>query len=501
MSNKASPSSLITFLCDPASYGSSATSVVHHETHASHIFLVGDAAYKLKKPLYLDFIDARDPLRRRKFCRDEILLNQRFAPRLYESIIGVKQFSNGSFTLSPPEDSCIDFLVKMRRFNDDDLFTKIIECGEDDREKMERFALALAEVHLQEQPRPEYPAVAVLEKLIKDNIAQIPSDGENRARIEALKGCLLARYATMAPLMKERSNTFVKQLHGDLHTRNICLFEGELVAFDGIEFNPDLNTIDTMLDLSFLVMDLIHLKAYRAVSIILSTYLRSTSDYFGLSLLPLFISYRATIRAKIEALGPAGWGNRGDKYLLLAEKTILYQQPILFVVGGLSGAGKSTIAQIIGEAIGGIVIRSDFVRKEIFGGSLSEKAPAIAYQSAATEQVYHELITRTAAALESGLPVIVDATFINREHQLLISGLAHTTGAKITPLWCHCSSTTAANRIAKRSDDPSDATISIRIDQERKCVSTPSDWIAFSTEGTVAEVNEELRRLRIIPWS
>jgi aminoglycoside phosphotransferase family enzyme/predicted kinase len=497
MSDKDIFSRLIPFLCDPASYGICATSVIHQETLASHIFLVGDSAYKLKKPLYLDFIDARDPLRRRKFCSDEMLLNQRFAPRLYESIIGIRQLADGSFAISPPDDSCIDFLIKMRRFADDDLFSAIIARGEDDREKMERFALSLAQVHRQEQPHPEYPAVAVLGNLIENNIAQIPSHEKNRSRIEALKGCQIARCVTLAPLMRDRSKTFVKKLHGDLHTRNICLFEGELVAFDGIEFNSDLNTIDTMLDLSFLVMDLIQLNAYRALSIILSTYLRSTSDYCGLSLLPLFTSYRATIRAKIEALGPAGWGERGERYLCLAEKTILYQQPILFVIGGLSGAGKSTVAQIIGEAVGGIVIRSDFIRKEIFGGSITEKAPPTAYYSAATEQVYHELVTRTAAALPSGLPVIVDATFLNRDHQLLMSGLAQTTGAKITPIWCQCSSTTAADRIENRSADPSDATIAIRIAQERQSESTPDDWIMLSTEGTVADVKEELRRLGI----
>lgn len=499
MSNQDSAERVISFLTNPASYGSSASSVVHLETHASHLFLVGTEAYKLKKPLFLDFIDARAPLRRRQFCFDEIRLNQRTAPTLYEAVVGIARRSDGSLTLSPPHDSCIDFLVKMRRFDDNALLSSIIERGDDKKHMIESLALSIASMHKREAPNPEYPSTSILDKLLRENLQTLKKVPQLKKRAEMLLAQQLARYAALLPLLESRSTAFVKQLHGDLHTRNICLFEGSLVPFDGIEFNQDLTIIDTLLDVSFLVMDLLHLGAHRTLSPFLSTYLRGTGDYCGLPLLPLFVSYRATIRAKVLALEPSRWSERGEQYLRLAERMIKHQQPNLFVIGGLSGTGKSTIAERIGEISGGIVIRSDYLRKELFGGSITTPAPASAYDAQATEQVYRLMVTRAAAALASNLLVILDATFLSEHHQLLIQGLAETTGAGITRVWCHCSTKTALTRIGERVGDPSDATAGVRFQQEQGGCPCPENWLPLSTEGTIGEIEAELRQREVLP--
>lgn len=485
------PSSLISFLQKSSSYGLPRESVIHRETHTSHLFLVNGSAYKLKKALHLDFIDSREPLKRREFCLEEVRLNRRFAPTLYEEVVGIGQRGDGSYFLCTPEENCVDFLVKMRRFPDDALLESRLHSNPPSTAHLEQFAASLAHVHLMEQPCTQHPAPRVLERYLRTN-AEVLRTGTASDRVYALLAAQLAQFAAHEPLMTQRCAHYVKRLHGDLHTRNICTIDDQLVAFDGIEFNSDLNTIDTMADLSFLVMDLLRLGATTPLSIIISAYLRLTSDYWGLCLLPLLVSYRAAVRAKVALLAADHWDEQAEQYLSLAERSLTYRQPTLYAIGGLSGAGKSTVAHLVARSVGGIVIRSDFVRKELFGGSDQETAPPHAYTESASHDVYHTLITRAAAALRSGLPVVVDATFIRPSHQRLITALGATLGARCVPLWCYCAHSTALERMAKRVGDPSDATGAVRAAQEERATAPLGDWIWMSTEGTLGNLEKRL---------
>ena len=51
-----------------------------HETHTGFVVLVGDRAYKVKKPILTDFLDFRTVEARERICAHEVLLNSRLAP-------------------------------------------------------------------------------------------------------------------------------------------------------------------------------------------------------------------------------------------------------------------------------------------------------------------------------------------------------------------------------------------------------------------------------------
>src|ERR1019366_1027124 len=92
--------------------------------------------------------------------------------------------------------------------------------------------------------------------------------------------------------------------HGDLHLGNIVLLDGAPVLFDAIEFDPKIATSDVLYDLAFLLMDLIERKLTPAANIVLNCYLNETrraEDLDALAALPLFLSLRAAIRAKVAA--------------------------------------------------------------------------------------------------------------------------------------------------------------------------------------------------------
>ena len=53
------------------------------ETHTGLVVLLGDKAYKAKKPVTTDFLDFSTPARRQHACDREVALNSRLSPNSY----------------------------------------------------------------------------------------------------------------------------------------------------------------------------------------------------------------------------------------------------------------------------------------------------------------------------------------------------------------------------------------------------------------------------------
>jgi hypothetical protein len=60
------------------------------ETHISWVLLTGDWAYKIKKPVNLGFLDFSTLDSRCHFCAEEVRLNRRLAPRIYEAVVEIR---------------------------------------------------------------------------------------------------------------------------------------------------------------------------------------------------------------------------------------------------------------------------------------------------------------------------------------------------------------------------------------------------------------------------
>ena len=74
-------------LMDPVAYRQApGIPVTRISTHISDVFLVGEFAYKIKKPVNFGFCNFSTPERRRRFSERELELNGRLSHDVYLSV-------------------------------------------------------------------------------------------------------------------------------------------------------------------------------------------------------------------------------------------------------------------------------------------------------------------------------------------------------------------------------------------------------------------------------
>ena len=308
----------------------------------------------------------------------------------------------------------------------------------------------------------------------------------NRASVDHVNAMAMAVLAMLGPLLdRRRQEGKVRRCHGDLHLRNICLFGGQPMLFDGIEFSDAFSCIDVFYDLAFLLMDLLHRGFPELASVVFNRYLDRTGDIGGLSPLKLFMSVRASIRAHV--LVAQNQNNHSpsltaeaQSYLSMAEDFLGSQKPCLIAIGGLSGTGKSTIAAALAPAFspapGARVIRSDVVRKTLSGVAPETRLPPSAYRHAFTERVYAELHSQARRTLAAGYTAIVDATFLSEKDRHEIEQIARSAGIKFTGFWLEAPRNILEQRLNARRNDASDADAKT-LDQQQVLDVGIVDWI------------------------
>lgn len=420
---------MIEGLSRPDAYPHPAAPVVHIETHISHVFLAGEFAYKIKKPVDLGFLDFTTLERRLFFCEEELRLNRRLAPGFYLGLARV----NGTFARPRVggKGGLLDYAVWMRRFPQDALLAR--QCLTMDL--IDQLADLVAAFHTEAPVAQESSAFGTPDVILApmlENLEQIrarPGPSSLLARLDRLETWIRERWRELTPLMEERRRQgHVRECHGDMHRGNIALLGGQFVIFDALEFNPRLRWIDTASEIAFLFMDLEQSGALELARGFLNRYLERTGDYGALQVLNLYESYRAMVRAKVLAIRIAQ-GDLGSSelaadheafahYLALAESVTRSRRPALLITVGLSGCGKSHVSRQLRVLMPLIHLRSDIERKRLFGFTESEKLGALPeagiYFPAATDWTYQRLLHLAEEILKAGYRVLVDATFLQR---------------------------------------------------------------------------------------
>ncbi|NUB24582.1 AAA family ATPase [Azospirillum brasilense] len=481
------------FLADPASHGGAAVERV--ETHAAIVFLAGNRAYKLKRAVRYPYLDYSTAERRRAACAEELRLNRRTAPSLYLGLESVVRRADGALAFGGEHAAggpALDWLVVMHRFPQDALLDRMAERGVLDDELICRLADAVTTFHKAAEPRPDGGGAVAMREVVDGNIAELraspslfpPEDVETLARrsTDALE--------RLTPLLEERRRRgFVRHCHGDLHLRNIVLLEGKPVLFDGIEFDERLAVIDVAYDLAFLLMDLEKRGLRPLGNAFLNRGLDATEDYDALALLPLFLSARAAIRAKIAAstavLRPDDVASRTSErealaYLEQAVAALEPPTPRLVAIGGLSGSGKTRLARALapslGASPGAVVLRSDALRKRLFGVGEMERLAAEAYTPAVTRRVYAGLLERARVVLAAGHAVVLDAVHARPEERSAAAGVAADVGVRFDGVWLDAPLDRRVARIAARRGDASDATVEVAERQDVYDLG-PLEWL------------------------
>jgi aminoglycoside phosphotransferase family enzyme/predicted kinase len=449
------------------------------DTHGAVVFLAKERAYKLKRAVKFPYMDFSTVPRRAAMCAAEIEINQVLAPEIYLGVAPVRREGDRSLRLGEvgetATEDAVDWLVVMRRFDEDGLFDRMAERGSLTPELMTALGARVARFHDRLTPiHSGFGEPDDYRRSVAADVRQMREAGTRldpaatEALAEAMPGALEPHVALVARRVAAGA---VRRCHGDLHLRNIVLIDGKPVPFDAIEFSERIANIDVLYDLAFTLMDLCHRGLRPLANRLLNEWLWRSADPPGaphdeaLALLPHFLSRRASIRAFVEAAATAVSGEvhpEARAYQVLALTFLQPAPPTLTAVGGLSGSGKTTLAlklaPEIGRVPGAVVVRSDVERKRLAGVPLEERMPAGSYTPEASARVYAVCMERAERILRAGQSVILDAVFAHPEERQAAESLATRAGVPFDGIWLDVPKEVAQARVAARAAEASDAT-------------------------------------------
>lgn len=448
------------------------------QTHASVVFLAGAFAYKVKKPVNLGFLDFSTLEKRRHFCKREVQLNRRLAPDVYLGIEPIV-WNNGHLEIGTGNNGkAAEWAVRMVRLPERATLTSRLQRREVTPPDLSRIAGLLARFHAEARSDPEvsrYGQFDTVAHNITDNFVQSSAQRENlvtESVFDRLQTLTHEELQHRKALIERRAARNVpRDTHGDLRLDHIYLLPPEhrlhgIVIVDCIEFNDRLRYIDPVADIAFPVMDL---KFYRRRDLALhltDAYFGIRNDPEGRRLLPLYTAYRSVVRAKVLGIqasepetGPAErerLRRRSRQHWMLAldELATPTTRPALVLTAGLPGTGKSTLAHALAEHACFEVISTDRIRKELMSETTNHDQP---YSAAHKDEVYTECLHRSRQILRRGGRVIVDATFHREGRRRSFIALARELNVRLIVFICDLPPERAHRRLARRTDDPSEA--------------------------------------------
>jgi len=498
--NQQDQSGVISFLSRAESYAPAPDTVERIDTHCAIIFLAGQKAWKIKRAVRLPYLDFSTLEKRRAVCEREVEINRTTAPQIYLGIVPILRGKDGSLSFTG-EGEPVEWAIEMTRFSQAGLLDRMAAEGRLPLSLMTPLTRHIAAYHDGAPVIRDGRAIGVLSNVVENIIAALET-AQNRLGVRQVTDFARNLHHALADaktLLDQRAKAgFVRRCHGDLHLRNIVLLDGAPTLFDAIEFDEDLATIDILYDLAFLLMDLWRRGNRAHANAVLNRYLwrgGAEANIAGLSLLPLFLSVRAGVRAMVtldslpHITGTAKeniW-EEAEAYFTLACIFLAPDPPRMIAVGGLSGTGKSTLAAtlapFIGAAPGALHLRSDVERKLLYGIEPEKPLGAEAYGEDITTRVYDALNRKASLGLSAGHSVLADAVFSRTQQRGAVEKTAHDAGAAFDGLWLAAPEGEMINRVEARRGDASDANADI-VRQQLDYDIGDLDWQTLDASGT-----------------
>ena len=464
-------------LLSPSAYPHPVDKVRQIQTHISWVFLAGDYVYKIKKPVDFGFLDFTTLEKRRFYCNEELRLNKRLCPEIYLDVIAINEI-DGKITINGDAEP-IEWALVMKRMPDEGLMPKIIEQESLGTGHMDKISSKLVPFYMSAEGGPvvkEYGKIDTIKENTEENFTQTQAF-INKLIDKSVYESICDYTRTFIKKNREFLESrildgWIKEGHGDLYSANICFdFPNDNVhIFDCIEFNERFRCGDIAADVAFLAMDLDFHGLPQLSQRFINNFSREIKDPGLIKLVDFYKCYRAYVRGKIGCFTWASEGidkktkktaeSQARQYFKLAHRyTGDLPSPDLFVFYGLSGTGKSTLAQGWAKKCEIPIYNSDVVRKELVMGvsSLESHKEAFGkgiYSPATTEKTYKKMARLAGRHLMMGESVALDATYTSSNERRRVIDLAGTADAKIHFIHCTCPDEVIKKRFKARAVDP-----------------------------------------------
>lgn len=436
------------------------------ETHTGVVVLVGDRAYKAKKPIVTDFCDFSSVELREEACAREILLNRRLAPSAYLGLAWI----------SDPTGEAAEPLVVMRRYPDANRLASLAMRGDPLRDEVDALADVLSRFHacaLRSEAIARCGSAVQVAQRWTDNLIELAHWAETIVTRDDLDEIdrLSAQYVDgRAGLFDDRALAGrVVDGHGDLLADDVfCMPEGPILL-DCLEFDDALRYVDCVDDIAFLAMDLEFLGRGDLGRRLIERYRELTEDAAPQTLWHFYIAYRALVRAKVDCIradqGKSTAIEDARRHVRMARDHLEAGTVKVVVVGGGPGTGKTTLARGLSERTGAQVISTDDVRDDLVRAGVltgaSGKINAGLYNPGRVDIVYREVLQRAGENLRQGRSVILDGTWRDDEQRRKARALADEHHCPIVELTCSAPLAEAQRRIESRQKTASAATPAI----------------------------------------
>ena len=486
---------------EPGFYPHAPDEVELRETAISLVFLAGERAYKVKKPVRLPFLDYADPQRRRQLCFEEVRLNRRLAPDVYLGVRAIVR--DGELMLADGDrDDALEWAVEMRRLPEQCTMAALLDAGRLGRDQVRAVGRRLAAFHADAEAPAEPPGPGAVKRPSDENFQALldlelsPRERRRAVAAERFFDAFIAGHRDQIAARAARG--CVRDGHGDLRLEHVLLVDDGVIAYDCVEFDADLRRIDVAGDLAFLVMELVSHHADALAGELVDAYRGAGGDPGENALLAFYAAYRAWVRAKLAFLADADATPLVDVAERLRWRARL---PLILVLCGVTASGKTTVAERLADASGLQVLSSDRVRKELAGLDPAARAPAERYGAAASRRTYEEIGARAADCLRRDGGAIVDATFRHPDQR---RAFAERLGRHAPVLYAECRAPRRVllDRARARTRDQqrvSDATVEMvdrQLAEWRPLDDVPAAaHLALRTDREAGEIADELEAL------
>ncbi len=467
---------LFDHLKNPKFFGPQVNSVQLLQTHISYVALTGTYAYKVKKPVNFGFLDFSTLDKRKFFCEEELRLNKRLCPEIYLDVLPITKKEN--ILELNGNGPIVEYALKMKEFPQECIMTNKLLQGKISEETIDRLCTILVDFYTAQEPTDTVKKYGEL-PAVKQNIDENFEQTKPMIDITVPKTTFWEIKDAVTKFFERKKEVFGQRMkeeriydcHGDLHSGNIVITDGSMHIFDCIEFNDRFRYCDVASDIGFLAMDLDYMNHPYLSSYLIQKYVEKSHDTTLYLVLNFYKSYRAFVRGKVHGfqlndphIGPAKKNSlitTAKKYFDLSlyyarlfSRDFQKQKPLIVIVAGLSGTGKSTVARKIAVDYHGVQINTDVVRKEVAGIDRYEqhhdRYNTGLYDPKNIDDTYEQVMQRASTSLKKGENCVLDATFQKKKYREMAHHIAGKHHAILINVQCVCSDAVVKQRLEDR---------------------------------------------------